>query len=96
MGSRLGLIDKAGELVGLPHAYRDPRNAAAYDEVLAKLGADRIYRTTGIQFMPLNSLYSLYVHYSHHMGYPVALANIQAAAVHARLVSLLVERTLHD
>ncbi len=56
------LLDKAGELVGLPHAYRDPRNAAAYDAVLAKLGADRIYRTTGIQFMPLNSLYSLYAH----------------------------------
>src|SRR3954462_4255717 len=56
------LIDKAGELVGSPHAYRDPRNSAAYDAVLAKLGADRIYRTTGIQFMALNSLYSLYAH----------------------------------
>jgi rhamnulokinase len=56
------LIDKAGELVGTPHAYRDPRNAAAYDAVLAKLGGDRIYRTTGIQFMALNSLYSLYAH----------------------------------
>lgn len=57
------LVDDAGELVGLPHAYRDPRNTAAYEEVLAKLGEDRIYRTTGIQFMPLNSLYSLAAHY---------------------------------
>lgn len=56
------LVDQAGELVGLPHAYRDPRNSAAYDVVLAKLGADRIYRTTGIQFMALNSLNSLYAH----------------------------------
>jgi rhamnulokinase len=56
------LVDRAGELVGSPHAYRDPRNAAAYKEVLAKLGQDRIYQTTGIQFMPLNSLYSLYAH----------------------------------
>ena len=56
------LVDKAGELVGVPHAYRDPRNQAAYDAVMAKLGADRIYRTTGIQFMALNSLYSLYAH----------------------------------
>jgi rhamnulokinase len=56
------LLDKAGELVGTPHAYRDPRNAAASEAVVAKLGADRIYRTTGIQFMPLNSLYSLYAH----------------------------------
>jgi len=56
------LVDKAGELVGLPHTYRDPRNAAAYEEVVAKLGLERIYQTTGIQFMPLNTLYSLYAH----------------------------------
>jgi rhamnulokinase len=54
------LVDAAGELVGLPHAYRDPRNTAAHDEVVARLGADRIYQTTGIQFMVLNTLYSLY------------------------------------
>jgi rhamnulokinase len=56
------LVDKAGELVGLPHAYRDPRNAAAYDEVVAELGVERIYQTTGIQFMALNTLYSVYAH----------------------------------
>jgi rhamnulokinase len=56
------LVDKVGELVGLPHAYRDPRNSSAYDAVITKLGADRIYRTTGIQFMALNSLNSLYAH----------------------------------
>jgi rhamnulokinase len=56
------LVDKAGELVGLPHAYRDPRNEAAYEQVVAKLGAERIYQTTGIQFMSLNTLYSLYAH----------------------------------
>lgn len=57
------LVDKAGELVGTPHAYRDPRNAAAYDEVVKKLGTARIYQTTGIQFMQLNSLYSLFAHF---------------------------------
>ncbi len=56
------LVDKAGELVGLPHAYRDPRNAEAYKRVLAQLGTERIYQTTGIQFMPLNTLYSLQAH----------------------------------
>ncbi|MEX0612308.1 MAG: rhamnulokinase family protein [Pirellulales bacterium] len=56
------LVDEAGELAGLPHAYRDPRNAAAYEKVIAKLGKERIYQTTGIQFMPLNTLYSLYAH----------------------------------
>jgi rhamnulokinase len=56
------LVDAAGELVGLPHAYRDPRNAAAYEEVVTALSRKRIYGTTGIQFMPLNTLYSLYTH----------------------------------
>jgi rhamnulokinase len=56
------LVDNAGELVGLPHAYRDPRNAAAFEEVIAKLGRERIYQKTGIQFMALNTLYSLYAH----------------------------------
>ena len=54
------LVDQAGEVCGLPHAYRDPRNPAAHDEVVAKLGTERIYQTTGIQFMVLNTLYSLY------------------------------------
>ncbi len=54
------LLDKAGDLVGLPHAYRDPRNQAAYEQAVARLGAERIYQTTGIQFMALNTLYSLY------------------------------------
>jgi rhamnulokinase len=65
------LVDKAGELVGTPHCYRDPRNSAAFDAVVAKLGADRIYRTTGIQFMALNSLCSLY---AHQLGDPQAVA----------------------
>jgi rhamnulokinase len=71
------LVDAAGELVGLPHAYRDPRNMAAYEQVLAKLGAEQIYQTTGIQFMPLNTLYSLYAH---------TLADPQACAAAERLL----------
>jgi rhamnulokinase len=68
------LVDQAGELVGLPHAYRDPRNMAAYEEVVANLGRERIYQTTGIQFMALNSLYSLY---AHKLADPDAMANGQ-------------------
>jgi rhamnulokinase len=66
------LVDKAGELIGLPHAYRDPRNQAAYEKVIAQLGAERIYQTTGIQFMALNTLYSLY---AHQLADPAALAS---------------------
>lgn len=59
-----GLVGKSGELVGLPHAYRDPRNQAAYETVVEQLGVDQIYQTTGIQFMALNTLYSLYAQWT--------------------------------
>ena len=75
------LVDNAGELVGLPHAYRDPRNAPAYEKVVAKLGAERIYQTTGIQFMPLNTLYSLY---AHKLADPACIRRCQPAALHSR------------
>ncbi len=54
------LVNRRGELLGLPHAYRDPRNASFYDEAVRRLGVDRIYQTTGIQMMSLNTLYSLF------------------------------------
>lgn len=56
------LLDTAGELIGLPHAYRDPRNQAAFEQAVKRLGVDKLYQTTGIQLLPFNSLYSLYAH----------------------------------
>lgn len=56
------ILDKSGELVGLPHAYRDPRSGPACERAVAQLGAERLYQTTGIQIMPLNTLYTLYAH----------------------------------
>jgi len=59
------LVGQSGELVALPHAYRDPRNQASYEQVVGQLGTDEIYRTTGIQFMALNTLYSLNAQWEH-------------------------------
>ncbi len=54
------LLTKSGELVGLPHAYRDDRYPAACDEALKHIGTDEIYATTGIQMMPINTIFSLF------------------------------------
>ncbi len=54
------IVSESGELCGLPHAYRDPRNIASYEKVCGILSTDEIYKTTGIQMMSLNTLYSLY------------------------------------
>ncbi len=53
-------IGQDSQQLGPIHAYRDPRNDQAYSEVVAKLGRERIYSTTGIQFLPFNTLYQLY------------------------------------
>jgi rhamnulokinase len=58
-GVDYGLIDERGELLEAPHAYRDPRNQPAYERCLARLGAKAIYDATGIQLMPLNTLFQL-------------------------------------
>ena len=58
-GVDFGLLAEDGSLLGLPFAYRDPRNAAAMDEFVARVGRARIYELTGIQFLPFNTLFQL-------------------------------------
>lgn len=55
-----GFISVNKGLLGPIHAYRDPRNAIAESELHALIGKDRIYSTTGIQFLPFNTLYQLH------------------------------------
>jgi len=60
-GVDYGLIGKSGRLVHQPTAYRDPKKNEIYQEVRRKLTDERIYARTGIQFMPINTLYQLAV-----------------------------------
>jgi rhamnulokinase len=54
------LIGKSGELLALPHCYRDPQNDAACERVLDRLGGfDKLYERTGIQLMSLNTLFQV-------------------------------------
>lgn len=53
------LVSSEDVLLGLPHCYREPAFPAAYERVLQKQTAQQIYDATGIQLMPINSLYQL-------------------------------------
>lgn len=55
-----GFISPAGRYLPPVHAYRDPRNEIAYQELTKIIGKERIYSTTGIQFLPFNTIYQLY------------------------------------
>jgi len=58
-GVDYGLIDASGALVGNPLHYRDGRTDGVMDSVVARLGAETIYATTGLQFLPFNTIYQL-------------------------------------
>ena len=54
-----GLLDATGALVGNPVHYRDRRTEGVPDRVVAELGADYLYQTTGLQLLPFNTLFQL-------------------------------------
>ena len=51
------LIDKLGKRVGLPVSYRDHRTDGVMTTAQQQLGKANIYRRSGIQFLPFNTLY---------------------------------------
>ena len=58
-GVDFGLIDTQGRLVQNPVHYRDGRRARAMDGVLAQIPARELYERTGIQLMPINTVFEL-------------------------------------
>jgi rhamnulokinase len=58
-GVDYGLLDASGNRSGPVHAYRSSRTDGVMDAVVGRLGRERIYAITGIQFLPLNTAYQL-------------------------------------
>ncbi len=61
-GVDYGLVDAGGFLLGQPFQYRDHRTDGVMEQVFAHVPRDVLYRRTGIQFMPINTLFQLYAH----------------------------------
>ncbi len=59
-----GLLDAAGALLGNPVHYRDMRTDGAAAN-LERLGPQRLYATTGLQFLPFNTIHQLAVEPRH-------------------------------
>jgi rhamnulokinase len=58
-GVDYALLGEYGDLLENPYHYRDRRTEGVMEEVLGKIGKEEIYNATGIQFMPINTLYQL-------------------------------------
>ena len=59
-GVDYALLDDRGNLLDTPYHYRDRRSQGAMEDVIAIVGRERIYDVTGIQFLPINTLYQLH------------------------------------
>lgn len=54
-----GLLDRAGALIGSPYHYRDLRTQGMLERAFSRVPRAEIYRATGIQAMPINTLCQL-------------------------------------
>jgi rhamnulokinase len=59
-GVDYALLGGRGELLQNPIHYRDARNLSAMEEILRLIPKEEIYRQTGVQFMPINTLNQLF------------------------------------
>jgi len=59
-GVDYALLGESGELLQNPYHYRDRRTQGMMEEVFRLIPKEEIYRATGIQFMPINTLYQLF------------------------------------
>ncbi|NCY23235.1 rhamnulokinase, partial [bacterium] len=52
-------LPKDGSSAHDPFCYRDSRNEKIYPKVVERIGREKIFSRTGLQFMPFNTLYQL-------------------------------------
>jgi rhamnulokinase len=58
-GVDFGLLAGDGTLLDNPRNYRDPRTDGVMDRALEKVSRSDIFAATGLQFMPINTLWQL-------------------------------------
>ena len=58
-GVDYGYVDKNGDVMGMPFAYRDERNAPMIDEVHEIVGKDWLTNLNGLQVMQFNTVYQV-------------------------------------
>jgi len=73
-GVDYGLLAEDGTLLGLPHAYRDPRTEGAIESATRMISRHELYGRTGIQILPFNTLFQLHA-MSRQAPLPAALAS---------------------
>lgn len=58
-GCDFAFFGSDGQLLGMPHCYRDQHTSGAQEKFFEKMPAVEVYKRTGIQFMDFNTLFQL-------------------------------------
>jgi rhamnulokinase len=69
-------LSSAGYPLTNPFCYRDPRTIAAQQTVHSRISKDRLYTLTGVQILPLNTLYQLHADESAEFGQDTKWVNL--------------------
>ena len=59
-GVDFALLDGTGHLLGNPVHYRDRRTEKAFAEVCERVPPEQLFRATGVQLLPINTLHQLW------------------------------------
>jgi rhamnulokinase len=59
-GVDYALLDRKGALLSIPFNYRDSRTDGVMEKAFQRISRKEIFELTGIQFMPINSLFQLF------------------------------------
>jgi rhamnulokinase len=59
-GVDYGFLNSRNELLPPIFSYRDLRNKKSFTQIIETLGKERIFQSTGIQFIPLNTINQLF------------------------------------
>ncbi len=59
-GCDFGLLNEAGDLLGEPVIYRDPRTEGEPERVFEKISEQELFRATGIQTLTFNTLFQIH------------------------------------
>lgn len=91
-GVDYGLLGADGTLLSPPHSYRSTRTAG-WSGIVERIGEDRLYRATGIQLMPINTIFQLAAHDPGELARARRLLMLPELLVHALTGEVHGERT---
>lgn len=72
-----------GQPLANPFCYRDQRTAQAQKDVLARISPEDIYKLTGVQLLPINTLYQLYADKSRNIPARAKWINLPEFVLHS-------------